>query len=114
MGILFVAFAGGVAGYVEALFMKVFDISNAMFVIARVPYLSGRLFANREGVTAFDELDATCSRLIMRWSNENVNVVWHYDKGVQLEPSLVSISEETGDEEFGICGSLKMAMLSIC
>lgn len=58
VGILCVVFASWVIGYVLALIVEVFAVSDAVFVMAGVPDLSCGLFADGEGVAAFDELYA--------------------------------------------------------
>jgi hypothetical protein len=40
-----------------------------------------------------------------------MHVVWHDGECVELELSCVAIAEERGDEELGVDGALKVAML---
>jgi len=56
--IVFVVFASGIVSDVNELFLEVVGVSYAVFVIAAVPDFSGGLLACREGVAAFDELNA--------------------------------------------------------
>lgn len=55
--IAFVLFADWIVGNVEKLIAKVICVSNPMVVISTVPDLPRRLMADREGITAFDELN---------------------------------------------------------
>jgi hypothetical protein len=58
--IIFVLLTGGVVLDVQKLSVVVVGVSYAVFVIAAVPDFSCRLFANREGVSALNVLDAFC------------------------------------------------------
>ena len=50
--------------YIEKLIMKVFCISNTMFVISVLPKLSLKVFANRKRKSAFDELHTSLQALV--------------------------------------------------
>jgi hypothetical protein len=58
--IVLVLFAGGVVLDVQKLSVVVVGVSDAVFVIAAVPEFSCGLFANCEGVSALNVLDAFC------------------------------------------------------
>ena len=50
-------FADWIICDVKKLLVEVGQITDAVFVMAALPYLSWRLLARGEGVSAFDELD---------------------------------------------------------
>ena len=102
VGIFGVVLAGWVVGYVVALAVEVFKITDAVFVMACDPYFSRRLIPDRVGVSALDELNATSCALVDVWRDEDVYVIGHYDKCVKFETALISIAKESCDEEFGI------------
>ena len=58
--IVFVLFAGWVISDVDELILEVAIVSNAVFVITAMPDFAWRLSAGREGVSAFDVLNALC------------------------------------------------------
>jgi hypothetical protein len=58
VGIVFVLFADWIVCDVDELILEVVFVSNAVFVIAAVPDLSGCLLACGEGVSTFDVLNA--------------------------------------------------------
>jgi hypothetical protein len=43
-----------------------------------------------------------------------MDMVRHYDESVELEAALIAVSEESCDEELGVCRALEMAMLLEC
>jgi hypothetical protein len=93
------------------LVLEVFGVADSVFVMAGVPDFAWGLFADGEGVAAFDELDTTSCCLVEGRSDEHVYMVGHYCKRVKLKAALVAISEESCDEEFGVGCFLEMAML---
>ena len=86
---------------VEGLVAEVVLIDNAMGVVALLPYLAGEILADGEGETAFDQLGAAFDGDVRCGGEQDVDVVGHYDEGMELEFSGVAIAEECGDEEFG-------------
>lgn len=58
------------------------------------------------GESAFDEADASLQRNVLR-GKEEVHVVGHDDKGVELVTAFVAIALESGDQELGVRGNLK-------
>lgn len=56
--VVFVLFADGIVCYVEKLIVEVFDVPDAMLVIAAVPDCSCGVFAGGKRISAFDELNA--------------------------------------------------------
>ena len=69
--------ACGVVGDVLKLGFKVGVVADVVFVIAGVPDFAERLFASRERVAAFDELEAAGGALIDRGRDENMYVIRH-------------------------------------
>jgi hypothetical protein len=108
--IIGVFFSFWVVGDVEPLALKIVQITDAMLVIARVPDISVELLADREGEAAFDELKTSCSSSIDGRCDEDMDVIWHGDEGVESEAALITIAEEDFNHEFGVCSALKDAV----
>jgi hypothetical protein len=100
--------ADRVVGDVSQLMAEVFFITDTVLVIAAVPDFSGRLLAYGERVSTFNELNAPGCGLVDCRRDENVDVVGHDDKAVEVEAAFVSVLEECGDEEFGVGCSLEV------
>jgi hypothetical protein len=58
------------------------------------------------GKSTLDEADASFQRGVLSCKQE-VHVIGHNDKGVELVTALVTIALESGDEEFGVCSDVK-------
>ena len=56
--IIFILLAGWIVGDISKLIVEVFDVPDAMLVIAAMPDCSCGMFAGGKGISAFDELDA--------------------------------------------------------
>ncbi len=110
MGMVDPVFPGGIVGDVEELVVEVMGVADSVFVVAGVPDLAGRLLAGGEGVSPLDELDAAGGALVHCGCDQEVDVVGHDGEGVELELGCVPVAEECCDEEFGVYGSLEMAM----
>ena len=93
---------------VEELVAIVFGVCDAMRVIGRLPDLSFELFANREGETAFDELDSFLNGIV--WRKECMDMIRHDHKSMQEITRLIAVTEECSDHEVSICGALKDAV----
>jgi hypothetical protein len=99
-----------VSGYVGLLVFEVFFIADAVFVVAGVPDFAFELFADGEGKTALDELDAAGGTLVHGWCDENVDVVGHDGEGVEGEAALVAVAEEGRHHELCVCSALEEAV----
>ena len=107
VSIVGVAFANRIVRDVLFLSFEVVLVTNAMFVVAGVPHLAWKLFADGERVSSFDELDAASSAHIDRRCDKDVEMVRHDREGVECELTLVAVAEERGDHEFGVIGALE-------
>lgn len=82
-------------------------VCDAVGMIALLPYFAGEYFAGAEGESALDQLRATFDRHVRGGCEQDVDVVRHYDEGVELEFAGVAVAEESSDEEFGGFGALE-------
>src|ERR1700678_2578253 len=99
-----------VVGDVLLLSFKVWPVADAVFVVAGVPDFAFELFADGEGKTALDELDAAGGTLVHGWCDENVDVVGHDGEGVEGEAALVAVAEEGRHHELCVCSALEEAV----
>lgn len=113
MGVVFVLFAEWVVSDVGELVCVVVEVADAVIVVAGMPDLAWGVLSGGEGVAALDELYAAGCGLIGGWCEEDMDVIGHNGEGVELEPALIFVVEERGDEEFGVWGSLEVAMLFV-
>ena len=102
-----------VVGDVLLLSFKVWPVADAVFVVAGVPDFAVELFADGEGKTAFDELDAAGGALVDGRRDKNVDVVGHDDEGVEGETALVAIAEEGRDHELCVFRALEEAVAAV-
>ena len=82
--------------------LKIAFVADAMRVVALVPNSTQALITNREGVSALDRLDTAGCALVYRRSDEDVHVVKHDGECVEAEFALVTVAEESGDEQLGV------------
>ena len=101
-------FATRVVRDVLPLGVEVVFIANAVFMISGVPDLAGCLLTDGEGVATLDELNAAGGALVDSGSDQDVDVIGHYDEAVEFELSLLSVAQECGDEEVGVRCALEV------
>jgi hypothetical protein len=70
-------------------------------MITLLPYLAGKFFANGEGEAAFHQLSAAFDGHVRRGCEQDMGVVGHDDKGVELEFALVAVAEERCNKKLG-------------
>jgi hypothetical protein len=102
----------GVLGDVMSLRFELGSVADAMFEVARLPYLAGRLFARRVGVAALDELDCLGCTHVDRWGQQDVDVVGHHGEPMKEKFTLCAVPLQRRQEESGIGRALKVPMLS--
>ena len=88
-------------GFAEIVVMSIADLMTRVSVL---PHREGGM--KLVGESAFDEADATFQRGVLR-CDQQVHVIGHDDKGVELVTAFVPISLKSRDEEYGACGDLK-------
>ncbi|HEX3571601.1 MAG TPA: hypothetical protein VHU44_12330 [Acidobacteriaceae bacterium] len=82
-------------------------VRNSVRMITGLPDLAGALLSYSERVTALDELSGSLDRFSR--SQQNVYVFGHYSKAVEQKSSLLAVSKQRGEEEFGVRSRLERA-----
>jgi hypothetical protein len=80
---------------------------DAMRMIARLPYLTGSLFAPGEGKAAFDQLNGSLDCVPGR--KQYMDMFWHDDESMQQKPGLIAIAVQRCDQEFSVRGDLEQS-----
>jgi hypothetical protein len=79
---------------VAKLSLKIVSIADPMLVKARLPDLSGELFANLMRKASFYALRAPLNGLPVRRRQQNVQVFRHHHEPMQQVPPLIPIMEQ--------------------
>jgi len=96
---------------VPELVVVIHQVADPVLVIAVLPNLLRLKFAYREGISAFDQLNALWERLIVCRGKEYVDVVRHNNEAVYQEFALLSIPHQRCEKQLGVGLDLKVLVL---
>ena len=71
-----------------------------MGMVSLLSNLAREILANRKGESALDQLSAALDGHLRCRSEQDVDVIRHYDKCVYLELLSVAVTKERSDEKF--------------
>jgi len=94
----------GIGRNIGKLIAEIQTIANSVLVKSGLPDFSRKLRPNLMREPFLDALSATLDGLTGAWSQQDMKMLWHNGKTMQLVTSLIAIVKEHSNQQFRICG----------
>lgn len=87
---------------IAKLFPKILGIANPVLMESSLPDFSGKLLPDFMRKATLDALSAALDSLALGWGQQHMQMFRHDNEPMQVIPTLISIMEESLDQQLGI------------